>query len=54
MKREHDKHALTFLTKFAALQMAQSLERECVLVHGQDLRQGRAGPWPVSFAARPV
>jgi len=21
---------------------------------GQDLRQGRAGPWPVSFAARPV
>jgi len=20
---------------------------------GQDLRQGRAGPWPVSFAARP-
>jgi hypothetical protein len=26
----------------------------CGIYGSQDLRQGRAGPWPVSFAARPV
>ena len=36
VKREHDKHAVTFLTKGMTQQLTLALGRECELIHGPE------------------